>query len=164
MKLYEIADQYLEALDRLQESEELDAQTIADTLEGLSGEVEEKMKAVAAIILNLKAYEQAAMAAALKMVDRGSKAEAKHKALTKYLKETMERLEMTVVVGDQFDLKIKKNPPSLNILDKNLVPRIFWYMPEVEGEIAKAELKAALLEGKEIPGAEILRPTRLEIK
>lgn len=148
----------------MQESEELDAQTIADTLEGLSGEVEEKMKAVAAVILNLQAYEQAAGNAAKTMSVRRARAEAKHKALTKYLKETMERLEMTVVVGDQFDMKIKKNPPSLNIIDIAVIPPEFWYMPEVDPEVDKAELKAALLDGKEIPGAEILRPTRLEIK
>jgi phosphoribosylformylglycinamidine (FGAM) synthase PurS component len=164
MKLYEIADQYLEALDKLQESEELDAQTIADTLEGLSGEVEEKMKAVAAVVLNLEAYEASAKRAAKNMTEKSKRAEAKASTLKRYLKETMDKLVITVVVGDQFDLKIKKNPPSLRVFDETTIPKDYFYMPEVERELDNEALKADLLAGKEIAGAEILRPTRLEIR
>ena len=52
--LYEIAAEYRDAATKLAELD-LDAQTVADTLEGLSGDLETKAQNVAFFVRNLEA-------------------------------------------------------------------------------------------------------------
>ena len=55
MNLYEITGDYLSLMDMMQDSD-ADEQILADTLEGIEGEFEEKADAYAKIIRNLTAY------------------------------------------------------------------------------------------------------------
>lgn len=122
MKLYEITKQYNEALEILQENDDLDAQTIRDTLEGLEGELHAKIEAVAAMALNIEARAVAIKHAEKRMAERRKSQENKAEAIKRYLKETMEALNLSRVDGIQFDLAIKKNPPSLVIESEDLLP------------------------------------------
>lgn len=164
MKLYEIADQYLEALERLQESEELDAQTIADTLEGLSGEVEEKMRAVAAVTLNMSAQSDSIESVIDKLIERQSRIDKKACQLRLYLQQTMERLNMSVVHGELYDLKIKKNPPSTVIRSEEEIPEKYWTITEPTKKLNVKKIKESLLAGVVVPGTELVSNKRLEIK
>ncbi len=62
LALYQIADQYLQDMQMLQERD-LDDQTFADTLESLSGDLEVKATNVAMFIRNLEASADAIKAA-----------------------------------------------------------------------------------------------------
>ena len=64
LALYQIVDEYRDALNTLADMD-LDEQTLADTLEGLQGEVTVKGQNVAAFILNMEAE-----AAAVKEVEQ----------------------------------------------------------------------------------------------
>lgn len=164
MKLYEIAQQYTSALESLYESDELDEQTIRDTLEGLEGELHAKMEAVAAMALNIEAHAAAIKNAEKRMADRRKAQERKAQSIRAYLKQIMEQLNLKTMEGVQFDLKIKKNPPSLIIENEDLLPGEYWYVPDPEKEVDNAKLKDALQNGVEVPGAKITQATRLEIK
>ena len=67
--LYELAAEYREAAHRLADTD-LDEQTIADTLDGMAGELEQKAIAVAMVIRNIKAEEDAIQQAVAGMVER----------------------------------------------------------------------------------------------
>ena len=54
MKLYELTNEYMELLS-LAEDPEVDEQVLADTLEGLTGEIEEKADGYAKVISQINA-------------------------------------------------------------------------------------------------------------
>ena len=69
MKLYELSAQFNEFLS-LAEQEEFDEQTISDTLESLTLEIEDKGRNVAAYTQNLEASINAMKEAERRMADR----------------------------------------------------------------------------------------------
>src|SRR5918992_3930991 len=91
LRLYEIADNYLQALEELAELEDLPAEVIADTLEGLQGSFEAKAVNVGAYIRSLEA-EASAIEEARKSMERRQKALERHAdRLRDYLRLQMER-------------------------------------------------------------------------
>ena len=91
LRLYQIADDYLNALEALAELEDLPPEAIADTLEGLAGTFEDKAANVAAYIRTLDA-EATAIEDARKAMERRQSALERHAArLRDYLKGQMER-------------------------------------------------------------------------
>ena len=56
---------------------------------------------------------------------------------------------------------MKKNPPRVEVTDESLIPAEFIsYRPVID----KAAIKYAIEEGKEIPGAELVQSTRLDVR
>lgn len=161
MKLYEIAAQYREALEALQDAA-YGEQSIKDTLEGLQGELSQKVEAVAAVVLNIEARAKAMERAAKNMQERCRAEKARAEAARKYLKETLDSVGMTSLHTPQFDLKIKRNPPALEVVDDSIIPPQFWVTPEPE--LDTGALKEALKNGEDIKGARLTQATRLEIK
>ena len=86
LRLYQIADDYLTALEALAEMEDLPPEAIADTLEGLAGTFQDKAANVAAYIRTLDA-EAAALEDARQAMERRQSALERHAArLRDYLK------------------------------------------------------------------------------
>lgn len=167
LALYAVADEYMVALNRLAELD-LDPQTVADTLESLSGDLEAKATNVGLYIRNIGALVAGMKDAEASMKARREKAEKHVENLSAYLKANMERTGVTKIEGPMLALQIKKNPPAVVIDAPDLVPAFFWKLPPpppppVRG-IDKAAIKAAIAEGEEVPGARLVQGTRLEIK
>ncbi|MCU1316965.1 MAG: hypothetical protein JWN63_2287 [Candidatus Acidoferrum typicum] len=65
------------------------------------------------------------------------------------------------VEGQEFSFTVKKNPPKVEVVDEALIPPEFIsYTPAIN----KAAIKDALEEGKEVPGAELVQSTRLDVR
>jgi Siphovirus Gp157 len=65
------------------------------------------------------------------------------------------------VEGQEFSFTVKKNPPRVEIVNEEAIPAEFIsYTPAVN----KSAIKSALEEGKEVPGAELVQSTRLDIR
>jgi hypothetical protein len=89
LRLYEIASDYLLALEELAEMQDLPPEVIADTLEGLRGGFEAKAVNVGAYIRNLQA-EAAAIGEARRRMERRQRALQHHATrLAAYLKVEM---------------------------------------------------------------------------
>ena len=86
LTLYQIADQYLVDIQKLQDME-LDEQTLADTLEGLSGDLEVKATNVAMFVLNLENAADSIKAAEKAMAERRKALEARADRIRQYLLE-----------------------------------------------------------------------------
>jgi Gp157 protein len=78
LRLYEIAETYLRALDDLADIEDLPEQAITDTLEGLQGEFEVKAINVAGYIRNIEA-EASAVEQARKGMERRQRSPHEYK-------------------------------------------------------------------------------------
>jgi Siphovirus Gp157 len=65
------------------------------------------------------------------------------------------------VEGQEFSFTVKKNPLKVQILNEDAIPPEFIsYSPVIN----KSAIKDALEDGKEVPGAELVQSTRLDIR
>lgn len=108
MKLYEISDEY-KYVESLFEDEEIDEQTIRDTLEAISGEFEDKADNYAGMIKNLSAEAEMAKAEADRLDRRRKSLEAGADWLKKTLKANMEFIGKTKFKTALFSFSISKN-------------------------------------------------------
>lgn len=162
--LYKIADDYLVAMNRLQDME-IDEQTIADTLEGMAGELEVKATNVAMFVRNLEASADAIKSAEGDMAARRKAIENRAKRVKEYLQSQMTRTGITKIECPHFKLAIQDNPPSVVIDAESQIPAEFMKTPEPPPPSPdKKAISDAIKSGKEVPGAHLERGQRLVIK
>ena len=118
--LYQLVADYKEAAERLSESG-LDEQTITDTLEGLSGDIEQKAINLAKLIRNIEAETSAIRSAVDDMVKRANAEEAKAKRLRDYLKDCLQQAEIRKVSCPFFVVSLKATPAAVVIDDEKLI-------------------------------------------
>lgn len=164
MSLYLIATEYRQALDTLAESD-LDPQTLADTLEGLDGEMQPKSIAVAMWARNRDADADAIEEAAKAMMDRAKADRAKAAQARAYLLQCMQLAGVERISSPHVVLSVRANPASVEIEDEAQIPAAYMTDPKpVPPKPDKALIKRALQDGHEVPGARLSRGVRLEIK
>jgi len=164
LALYQIADLYLQDLQALADLD-LPDQVVADTLEGLAGELEVKATNVAAFTLNLEASAKAIKEAEAKMAARRKAIENRAAHLRAYIKANLERCGIQKIEGPHFLLAIRKNPPAVAVEAPELVPIEYMRIPPPPPpEIDKKAVADALKAGKDVPGCRLEQGTRLEIK
>lgn len=153
------------ALKEKLEASDLDRQTIADTLEAESFDFEEKCRATAYIIKEFQAKEDALTCAIDEMVYRKQVMKSKITGLQAYLLNCMQLASVRKVEGVEFDISIRKNPPSVSVYDTGLVPETFWKIPEpAPARLDKKAILESLKEGKDVPGCELSKTERIEIR
>ena len=162
--LYILANEYLSAAQQLADLD-LDAQTVADTLEGLSGDLEVKATNVAMFARNLEATAEAIKGAEAQMALRRKAIENRAASVREYLKAQMERTGISEIASPHFKLAIRKNPAAVVIDAASQIPAEFMRQPEPPPPAPdKKAIAAAIKAGKEVPGAHTEQSTRLEIK
>ena len=162
--LYNIAAEYRAAAEKLAELD-LDAQTIADTLEGLSGDLETKAQNVAFFARNLESTAAAIKQAEADMAARRKAMENRADGLKRYVFESMKFAGIEKIECPHFRLSIKNNPAAVEIFEPGLVPASFMRTPEPPPPAPdKTAIKEALKAGQDVPGARLTSSQRLEIK
>jgi hypothetical protein len=166
MKLYELTTQY-RALEALEVSEDLPPDVIRDTLEGLTGELQDKATNVAMFIRNLESTADSIDEAAETMRKRGARLRERAQSLQQYLLLNMQACGITKIESPFFTLAVKKNPPTVIITDEESIPAEYMVTPDPPPPPPKRPDKkaiaAALKAGQEVPGAYSERFERLEI-
>lgn len=163
MNLYQLKTQYQYDASRLADLD-LDDATLADTLDSMGGELEEKATNTIMVARNLGATAEAIKAAAADMLARARSMENRADWLKKNVFDAMTQTGITRIECPYFALSIAKNPPSVDVFDSLQVPQD--YMREIPATSApdKALIKKALQDGYDVPGARIVQGTRLSIK
>lgn len=166
--LYAITNDYLALAEKLA-SLDLDAATIADTIEasGLGDDLAVKAQGIThlareAVRFNDQIDAEIERLRALK-VQREKIAAGLHQ----YLLDNMQRAGISKIDCPLFSLSIRHNPPAVEVLDSADVPPAYWRTPEPKPPVAvidKLAIKADLQAGKEVPGARLVKHTRLEIR
>lgn len=164
MRLYEIAGDLQNAIFQYNtvESDE-DLQRVEEVLNALSMKFEEKCVGVAHYILTLRGETDVIdkEIARLEAMKKAKKAEVEW--LERYLMGNMQQLETTDVRGDTVRIRLKLNPPSVNITDPDAIPAKFC-TEKVTVAPSKTLIKEAIEAGEAVPGATIERKRKLEIK
>ena len=122
--LYELTGQYLELLEMAEE--EGDATIIADTLEAINGEIEDKADGYAKVLQELEFKAEA--------IDKEIKRlQDKKKTIGNNAKHIKGHLERSMIATGKrkfktllFSFGIQKNPASVNVLNSEAVPEQFW--------------------------------------
>lgn len=162
--LYVLSAEFREAAGRIAESG-LDDQTIADTLEGLSGPIEEKVVAIAKMIRNLQSEADAIRLAIVGMEKRALSAKGKADKLQDYARRCLQMAGIRKVNSPWFVVSIMGTPGSVVIDDESSVPEEFWTQPETPPRrISKAAVADAIRAGRDVPGAKMISGTRLDIR
>lgn len=164
--LYALADTYLEAiatLEALQDEGELDAQAVADTLEGIGGEFDAKAVAVGAYVRGLDAQVARLKSEENRLADMRKRVAARQEHLTAYLAAQMRRLGKTKIEGIPATLTVKKNPPAIVIDDLAALPPEY-VQEEITFKPDKTALAKSIKAGATVAGAHLEQSTRLEIK
>jgi hypothetical protein len=160
-KLYEIAEQYQEALNDLTNLD-LPPDVVNDTLEALTGEISLKAWNVAAALLHMEGEVELIRQAEERMSRRRRALEIRAAGLREYLKIQMERINIREIRSPQFVIKVKQNPPKVILDDESAIPKSFK-REETVVHIDKNGIKQALLSGQVVRGAHLEQETRLDI-
>ncbi len=160
-KLYEIAEQYQEALNDLTNLD-LPPDVVNDTLEALTGEISLKAWNVAAALLHMEGEAELIRQAEERMSRRRRALENRAAGLREYLKIQMERINIREIRSPQFVIKVKQNPPKVILDDESAIPKNFK-REETVVHVDKNGIKQALLSGQLVQGAHLEQETRLDI-
>jgi len=162
--LYELAAEYRADAEKLADMD-LDEQTLADTLEGLGGELEVKAQNVIMFTRNLEATAAAIKEAEAQMAARRKALENRAAGLRRYVLENMQFAGIQKIECPFFKLSIRDNPAAVEIYEPGLIPAQYMKQPEPPPPAPdKTAIKAAITAGTEVPGAKLTKGTRLEIK
>ena len=162
--LYVLAQDYRAAAEKLADLD-LDEQTIADTLEGLSGDLEVKAVNTAMVARNMQGLAAQIKEAEQAMAARRKALEGRAERLTAYLLANMQHAGISKIESPHFCLSIKNNPAAVVINEPGLIPAEFMRQPEPPPPAPdKTAIKEAIKAGKEVPGAHLAQGVRLEIK
>ena len=149
MNLYEITGQFKELLD-LAETDNIDQQIIADTLEGVEFEFEEKADAYAKIMKALDG-NVTALDKEIDRLEQKKKVIKNNISSMKYaLEKAMAETGKTKFKTTLFSFGIQKNPASVVIDDETRIPSDF--LIQQEPKVDKTGIKKYLKELEEING------------
>jgi len=115
MNIYELTGQWIE-LQEMLESGDYDEQTIADTLEGLEGEIEAKADGYARIIRNMESDIEAFKKEAERLTEKKRRLENSVKRLKENLQMAMTLTGKTKFKTELFSFGIQKNGGALPVI------------------------------------------------
>lgn len=164
LTLYAIADNFLADIRKMEEAD-LDDQTFADTLEAISGDIEEKAKAVAMFARNLEASAESIKQAEKQMADRRKALENKAEKVRQYILDNMLKTGISKIDCPYFSLSVKKNPPAVDVIQQDMIPMEYFDIPPMPApQLNKTRLKDDLKNGVVVDGARLTQGHSLQIK
>lgn len=162
--LYELAAEYRAAAEALAELD-LDAQTVADTLDSLSGDLDQKLVAVAMVARNHESTADARDAAIKEMHARSKRDRDTASHLRAYAMGAMVTTGRLKIPSPYFTLCVRDNPIAVDVFDAAQVPTVFMVQdPPPPPRPDKTAIKAVFKAGNEVAGCRITQGQRLEIK
>lgn len=152
MKLYEIATEHQQALELLASMEELDQQTIEDSMAALNDELEAKVLSCAKYLRTLEAEAKAIKEAEQNMAARRRALENRAESFKEYVRAQMVRCELPKAKDAEISISITKPRDVCVVDDVKALPELYT---KVEVKPVKGDILKALKDGYEVSGARI---------
>lgn len=149
--IYELTQDYLRLLE-MAEDPELDPEVIADTFEGIEGELEIKAENYAKVMKNLEGDIAALKAEEERLAKKRKAIENNIKRMKGTLQEAMELTGKTKFKTELFSFGIQKNAPSVVIDAADIRDIPEDYLKFKEPEVDKTAIKNAINAGVNFEG------------
>ena len=151
MTLYDVVQDYL-TIQHMMEDPDLDPQTLADTMEGIEGELEVKADGYAKVIRNMEADIESIKSEVNRLTDRRKTIEKYIQTLKLALQKSMEITGKTKFKTELFSFSVRNNAPAV-IMDESDIRKIpSEYLRIRDPEVDKSKLKDALKNGVDLSG------------
>ena len=160
MKLYELTQNYIN-LQELLEDPEIPVEVINTALSEVTEEIEEKAENIAKLIKSMELDAAAIKEEETRLSSKRKSLEGRVKNLKEYLEGAMRAVDKKKIKGKLFSFNIQKNPASLDIYDTSMIPKDYIKVVET---FDNAEIKKALKEGIDVPGAILTQSESLRIR
>lgn len=162
--LFQLATEYKAAAERLHDLD-LPDEVIADTLEGMAGEIQVKSQQVAYVIRNCEALAAQMKQAEEAIAARRKAVENRAARIRNYLLSNMEGCGISAIECPEFKISLRQNPPVVVIDAEGQIPRDLLVYPEPPAPRPdKKAIAARIKAGETVPGVHLESGTRLEIK
>jgi hypothetical protein len=160
--LYELSDTYIHLL-MLLEDPDVDSHQIEQHLDTITGAIKEKAEAIAGLIRWCEGLAEMRRVEAKRMLDSAAPFANKADWLRDYVLRNMQATGIERIDTARFTLKIKTNPPRVEVLEPMLVPSEYQRQ-KIVVEVDKRKILEHLKEtGEVVEGTEIVRGQRLDI-
>lgn len=161
MSLYDLTADWQQVYDM----EDLDAETWADTLESIEGEIKDKAVNIGYVVKNLEADEVALSTEIKRLQDKKKAVVKKKQGLKDYLQSSMYAVGLRKIQSAPFNIRIQKNAKSLKIENEEQFMKNELYdnyfipqPPKLDKKQMLEDLKnGAVIEGVELQQSESLR-------
>lgn len=163
--LYTLAAQYRALAEQLAEAD-LDAQTIADTIEasGLTDDIATKAQNLEIVARSAEAHFDVIDAEIKRLTALKKQRASVAQGLRDYLLANMVGMGITKIDCPLFTVKVQNNPASVDVYQPELVPAEFMRQPEPPPPAPdKKAIAAALKAGRDVPGAVLKQSQRVVI-
>jgi len=156
MNLEFAAIHYRAVRDRLQaEDPQIDEQTLADTVEGLT-DLHEILTAVIRAALADEAIAAGLKVRVAEMEDRLARLQDRAAKRRQIAKDVMVELDLKKLTAPDFTASIRPGMPALTVIDEAAVPSIYW--EPRDPRLNRQGLVADLKQGAEITGVSLSNP------
>lgn len=158
--LYELEDNLKLIQSMIEEG--ADESIFDEALENIKLDLADKLEGYAMVIKNIESDVEGYKAEEKRLSTRRKSMESKIKRMKENMKQAMITANEEKINGERFSFTVKKNPPSLNLVDESIIPKEF--LIQVEPKIDNAAIKERLLNEEVIPGAEITQGKSILIR
>lgn len=152
MNLYEIAEEYQQAFSEIMEMDDIEPSVVDDTLAIYKDNFDNKAIAIASHIKNLEADIKIIKEHEKTISARKKTIERKQGFFKEYLVQNMLKVKAEKIKGKLLNVTLLKPRKVIKISDDNKIPLDYV---EFERKLNLQEIKKLLVEGNEIPGAEL---------
>lgn len=159
MKLYELTSSYQQLLEI---AEQLDAETLKDTLDAIEDAIETKVENTAFVIKSLEANTKIIDEEIKRLQAMKGAQQNNIKSLKLYIQDAMEQVGLDKVQGELIKVAIQNNPQSVEVLNENVIPKN--YFVEQKPKLDKRAILADLKSGAQVEGVEIKQTRSLRIR
>ena len=158
MLLYELSEIETQILEQLDSEEGIDK----NLYESLKLDEEEKIVSCARVYRQILSDAQVCNDEAKRLSERKKRLENNAARLKELMFEGMKMTDVKKIHRSEFDIAIRKNPPSLEISDEAQIP-MEYYKPQAP-VLDKAMLKDDIKNGLKIDGISLIQTERVDIK
>lgn len=157
MNLYDIADNYRELLEKI-EDDKIPSEAIGDTIEAIEGEFSNKVDNIACMIKEMTYKAEALKQESAILTERKNTILNKIEALKDYLRLSLTKAGKTKIENKRSEVRVGKPSESVKITDIELLKdkKDVWKPYKyIEGNIDKIKLKDMLVNGEKVEGAKL---------
>lgn len=156
MQLYKLTSQMME-LNKLAEVDPEMEIAVADTLEGIEAEFQDKAQAIATIFLNLDPDVEGIDKAIKQLQERKKLYQNQKARLIEYLRTNMDAAGIKKIDCPLFSITCAKGRESVIVDDTEQIPDDYVVIPEVQARADKTKIMEAHRKGEAVPGTHIER-------